>query len=74
MKYEDEYDDDDDYDDYDDDDGNYNVTTKRMFIAIIPRFFSIGMVASRTDAGSTSLGIAIFMWKVSMTVSLQNYR
>jgi hypothetical protein len=72
MKYEDEHDDYDEYDD--DDDGNYNVTTKRMFIAIIPRFFSIGMVASRTDAGSTSLGIAIFMWKVSMTVSLQNYR
>lgn len=69
MKYEDEY-------DYDDDE-DYEVGSASMrnfTLNVIPRFMAIGCTAIQTEAGSTSLGFSILVWKVSMTVSFQTYR
>ena len=50
------------------------VTTWSSMLSIIPGFFALSFRAGETSNGSTGLAFTIFVWKVSMAVSLQTHR
>ena len=49
------------------------MSTKVLYIPIIPRFIALGFMATRTYSGSTAVTITLFVWKVSAGISLHTY-